>query len=174
MSPGFAELQPLVLGLAVELRPDGEGLVQAVHTSGTVQDEEGNSGEHQNDGEVVLLVLALLHRLLSPQHPSATILLCYSVQALTVLEPVSESLDGIVYLEAEHGEDCKWDNYCYYHPEPRGVKYDVKLIFSQFCSHGVNFVLFKDKCCSKTGGVIVASPPFSCLNFHPFGNIDEE
>ena len=32
MSPGFAELQPLVLGLAVELRPDGEGLVQAVHT----------------------------------------------------------------------------------------------------------------------------------------------
>ena len=56
----------------------------ASHVPGTVQDEEGNSGEHQNDGEVVLLVLALLHRLLSPQHPSATILLCYSVQASNI------------------------------------------------------------------------------------------
>ena len=42
MSPGFAELQPLVLGLAVELRPDGEGLVQAVHTS----EEERNLKLH--------------------------------------------------------------------------------------------------------------------------------
>ena len=33
VSPGLAVLQPVVLGLAVKLGPDGEGLVQAVNTS---------------------------------------------------------------------------------------------------------------------------------------------
>ena len=32
MSPGFAVLQPVSLGLAVKLGPDGECLVQTVHT----------------------------------------------------------------------------------------------------------------------------------------------
>ena len=33
VSPGFAELQTMSLGLAVKLGPDGEGLIQAVNTS---------------------------------------------------------------------------------------------------------------------------------------------
>ena len=32
MSPGFAVLQPVSLGLAVKLGPDGEGLIEAVNT----------------------------------------------------------------------------------------------------------------------------------------------
>ena len=74
--------------------------------------------------------------------------------ALAVYEPVSEPPDGAVYLEAQHGEDCKWDNYWkvntgsqwdwsmtiskkrkwkltgHYHPEPWRVKHDVIPIFS--------------------------------------------
>ena len=33
VSPGFAVLQAMSLGLAVKLGPDGEGLIQAVNTS---------------------------------------------------------------------------------------------------------------------------------------------
>ena len=42
MSPGFAVLQAMSLGLAVKLGPDGEGLIQAVNTSA---EEHGDGDE---------------------------------------------------------------------------------------------------------------------------------
>ena len=42
VSPGFAELQTMSLGLAVKLGPDGEGLIQAVNTSA---EEHGDCDE---------------------------------------------------------------------------------------------------------------------------------
>ena len=37
-----------------------------------MENEEGGGGEDQDDGEVVLLTLTLLHRLLSPEDSSLT------------------------------------------------------------------------------------------------------
>ena len=37
-----------------------------------MENEEGGGGEDQDHGEVVLLALTLLHRLLSPEHSSLT------------------------------------------------------------------------------------------------------
>ena len=93
MSPGFAVLQPVSLGLAVKLGPDGECLVQAVDTPdqehgdhdddadlpGGVEDEEGDSSEDQDDGKIVFLALTLLHCLLSSENSSLTSN-CRSVQ----------------------------------------------------------------------------------------------
>ena len=42
VSPGFAVLQAMSLGLAVKLGPDGEGLIQAVNTSA---EEHGDGDE---------------------------------------------------------------------------------------------------------------------------------
>ena len=42
VSPGFAELQAMSLGLAVKLGADGEGLIQAVNTSA---EEHGDGNE---------------------------------------------------------------------------------------------------------------------------------
>ena len=93
MSPGFAELEPVSLGLTVKLGPDSEGLIQAVNTPdqehgdndndddvpGGVEDEEGDGGEDQDDGKIVFLVLTLLHCFLSSENSSLTSI-CSSIQ----------------------------------------------------------------------------------------------
>ena len=100
MSPGFAVLQPVSLGLTVKLGPDSEGLIQAVNTPteehgdndddddddddddiipGGVEDEEGYGGEDQDNGKIVFLVLTLLHCFLSSENSSLTSI-CSSIQ----------------------------------------------------------------------------------------------